>query len=474
MENEVQLGGDDIPSSDEQNQEFVNGTQSLINDNSSSSWTKGVTNADSRVNIWSLNGYGEPVFTGGMYHDDEARILEQTVKDYCASKSVSISELIDTAHNKTVRGAWAEIAQCLPHRTVLSVYRRAMRQFHGMTRGEWSKEEVSSLFNLVDLHGHKWKIVQDKLGRSATDCRNKFFDLNDQFERGKWSKKNVELLLQRVRVSLNVPRRDMDVREINQWTLEHNTKIPWTAISCKVNRRRQDCYFKWKQMSKRSNKKALELDLEPVPMYRESHKFDVRSEYRQWRAEQDPKHQQKYIEEFVHLPFLQDEYHDAKKQQDIQLLDYIIESKATRPSQLSFAQRGDNAKERWEELVDKYATDADLDLPLWKLAKVLKDVASRATGGDDDNTKPTETKQKTKSGKKRKRKKKSNAPSKSIKTNILGVPVRKLKQSIREIVNSTNLDDITVKGVRTLLEKEHKIDLSAHKRLIKRMVIDAV
>ena len=47
-------------------------------------WQKGKANEDSRVNIWSLNGFGEPVLTGGKYKPDEAKMLEQTVKDYCA------------------------------------------------------------------------------------------------------------------------------------------------------------------------------------------------------------------------------------------------------------------------------------------------------------------------------------------------------------------------------------------------------
>mmetsp|Transcript_34867 Transcript_34867/g.74334 ORF Transcript_34867/g.74334 Transcript_34867/m.74334 type:complete len:383 (-) Transcript_34867:86-1234(-) len=349
-------------------------------------WTKGVADprSDSRVNIWSLNGYGQPVFTGGMYDRNEARTLERTVKDYCASKNVTLSQLCGgddhTVHNKSVRGAWKEIAQCLPHRTVLSVYRRSLRQFHGMTRGKWSEEEVASLFHLVDVHGHRWKLIQDKLARSATDCRVKFFDLNDQFERGKWSTKFVELLLQSVRAALNLPRNNMDVRELNQWTLEHDSKIPWTAISFKVRRRRSDCYFKWKQMTKRSNQKAIHLGMEPVPMARDTMKIDARAEYYQWKAEQDPKWRQKYVEKFT-MPLLQKESDVVDAQMDhIQLLDSIIESRATRPSEVSWhtmEQRGDAPREMWEDLVEKYAHDDDMDLPLWKLATVVKAAAKK-------------------------------------------------------------------------------------------------
>ena len=434
----------------------------------STNWQKGKANEDSRVNIWSLNGFGEPVLTGGKYKPDETKVLEQTVKDYCASKNVEISELIDTAHNKNVRGAWKEIAQCLPHRTILSVYRRAQRQFHGMTRGKWSKEETASLFNLVDLHGHKWKVIQDKLGRSATDCREKFFGLNDTFQKGRWSKESVELLLKSVRISLRVPTNNMDVREINKYTLEHNKKIPWTVISCKVNRKRQDCYFKWKQMTRRSNKKAIRLGLEPIPMSRESVKFDVRSEYYTWKAEkEDSQYQQESSMSGVTSS-------NNLNEQDVHLLDSIIESKAARPSQFQFTQRGVNLKKRWEELVDEYANDDDLDLQLWLLAKRVKDVASQSKPGTTTSNDELQNQSEKSSRKKRKDKKALNS-HRIAQLESLGalVPMEELHQSIKNIVE-TDQHDITVKRVRNILEEKYKVDLSHYKKIIKEMVIDAV
>ncbi len=106
---------------------------------------------------------------------DEVRILEQTVKEYCASKTVTLSELCGgadhTKHNKSVRNAWKEIAQCLPHRTVLSIYRRARRQFHGHTRGPWSQEEVSTLFRLVEaLFVEKKMSMSSYVDKSNSAC----------------------------------------------------------------------------------------------------------------------------------------------------------------------------------------------------------------------------------------------------------------------------------------------------------------
>ncbi|KAL3768048.1 hypothetical protein ACHAW5_001435 [Stephanodiscus triporus] len=357
-------------------------------------WSKGVADpdGDQRVNVWSLNGFGQPVLTGGMWRPDEELILDRAVRDYCASKNATLTQLCGGSdhrkHDGALRGAWAEIARCLPHRTVLSVYRKALRRHHGLTRGPWTEEEVASLFRLVDVHGRRWRLIQDKLGRSDIDCRNKYDYSNAKFQRGKWSAESVELLLRKVREALGVAphENEMDVREINRRTLERDTRIPWTAVGQSVNRRREDCYFKWKQMTKRSNRRAAELGLEAVPMARESLKFDVRSEYYRWKAEQNPTRRGEcHIHDEVCVsPPLGSEGDDAvdyQKCRIIRLLDSIIDSRATRPSEVSWhALGGDAPREEFEEVIDKYAPDDDLDLPLWKLAQVVRDLVARDAG----------------------------------------------------------------------------------------------
>lgn len=439
---------------------------------SSAEWTKGAANADGRVNIWSLNGYGEPVITGSMYSEDEVRTLQLAVHDYCESNDVTVSQLCGgadhTVHNKRIRGAWQVIAQCLPHRTVLSVYRKALRRFHTHTRGKWSEDEIRSLLRLVELHGHKWKSIQDKLGRSATDCRLKFFDLTDGCKRGKWSLDEVEALLKAARSALNVPRDDMDVREINQWTLDHNTKLPFTSLCHQVKRRRQDCYFKWKQLTKRSNKKAAELGLEGVPMARETIKFNVRTEYMQWKAEQDPQFREQYAEQFL-LPQLRGEDDGSarngnrEREHDMQLLDSIIKSNANRPSEVNwrsikYSGEGD-ARDRWDGLVEDYARDEDLDLPLCKLAKVVKDLYG--------------TKRARKQTKKRKR---DDSPTEeeeiAEEKEIAGQSMSTIRATIGKIMADQSLENLTVKKIRKKLEKELGIDLLPHKAAIKDTIKD--
>ncbi|KAL3810187.1 hypothetical protein ACHAXA_001608 [Cyclostephanos tholiformis] len=51
-----------------------------------------------------------------MYKPDEELILDRAVRDYCASKNVTLTQLCGGGdhrkHDKALRGAWAEIARC--------------------------------------------------------------------------------------------------------------------------------------------------------------------------------------------------------------------------------------------------------------------------------------------------------------------------------------------------------------------------
>jgi hypothetical protein len=199
----------------------------------------------------------------------------------------------------------------------------------------------------------------------------------------------LELLLSSVRQVLDVPRDDMDVREINQWTLDNQSKIPWTIISVRVMRARTDCYFKWKAMTKRSNKLASRMGLEPIPMARCTLKFDVKTEYYQWKAEQDPKFRQMYATKCI-LPLIQSESNpkDSQTQQDDILLGSIIQSKASRSSEMPWnnLRDGMTARERFDYLVDTFASENEMDLPLWELAKVVRSSLNKFVLGGNDLT----------------------------------------------------------------------------------------
>lgn len=78
-------------------------------------------------------------------------------------------------------------------------------------------------------------------------CRCKFYDWKEELERGKCSADTLEELLPLVRRVLGVLREDMDVQDINRWTLDHFG----------VQRGRHDCYPKWRSMTQWSDRLAF-------------------------------------------------------------------------------------------------------------------------------------------------------------------------------------------------------------------------
>lgn len=55
----------------------------------------------------------------------------------------------ENAHKGDLRGAWLEISQAVPNRTVQSIYRHGIRKLHSFKRGPWDKEECDRLLQLV-------------------------------------------------------------------------------------------------------------------------------------------------------------------------------------------------------------------------------------------------------------------------------------------------------------------------------------
>ena len=143
----------------------------------------------------------------------------------------------------------------------------------------------------------------------------------------------------------------------------------------------------------------------------------------------------------------------------MQLLDSIIKSNVNRPSEINwrsikYSGEGD-ARNRWDGLVEDYARDEDLDLPLCKLAKVVKDLYGT-------NRAPTQ-----KQSKKRKR-----GSSPTEEEEIAGHSMSTIRAAIGKIMADHSVENLTVKKIRKKLEKELEIDLLPHKTVIKNTIKD--
>lgn len=200
---------------------------------------------------WWRNGYGVVLTSpkNGKYSPEETKTLKKAMADYCQANKISPSRLCDESDKRSdhLRGAWLQIAQTLPHRTLQSVYRHGIRLFHPFKRGLWSEAETNELLVLVATHGKKWAYIQKKLNRSADCCRDKYREMaNEKLQKGKWTDEESRLLLKHVRDALkvndNVPLKQLQSMISLSRSVKGSVAFNWEVISSKMkNRSRLSC-----------------------------------------------------------------------------------------------------------------------------------------------------------------------------------------------------------------------------------------
>jgi hypothetical protein len=166
-----------------------------------------LSSGGSETNKWSKNGYGNPVSNKqtGKFTREESDLVRKAVEDYCASKQIPTARLCSECdHKAELKGAWMEIAKSLPHRSVQSVYRHAIRQLHPFKRGSWSEQECMLLSEYVHRLGKKWSAIQSKLNRSADSCRDKYREMSDDFIKGRWKEQETEKLKRMIREQVRI------------------------------------------------------------------------------------------------------------------------------------------------------------------------------------------------------------------------------------------------------------------------------
>ncbi len=208
---------------------------------------------DDGNNKWAKNGYGIPVGVStitGKFSKEESEKVRRAVKEYCVDKNISVARLCSECdHKAELKGAWMEIAKVLPERSVQSVYRHGLRQLHPFKRGLWTEEECETLEVLVSQIGKKWATIQDKLGRSADSCRDKYREMGDAYNRGRWKENETELFKRIVREYLHAEP-NADIKELGRMVEAKGIKISWSVISRKIIKRsRLSCFKKWQKMT---------------------------------------------------------------------------------------------------------------------------------------------------------------------------------------------------------------------------------
>jgi len=283
-------------------------TKSLAQPQAEKSVTKRTGEKKAKViNKWSRNGLGLKATATGKFSSEESAVIRDAIIRYCEAKGIEPARLCsECEHKSELKGAWVEIAQCIPDRSVQAVYRHGLRQLHPFKRGSWSDEDCIMLVELVARFGKRWAFIQNKLNRSADSCRDKHRELgqNSEYNRGRWDVKERDTLIKYVWEFCvkTFPENVLHSAIVEDFTFENgnankpgcklqkldpevvpptlnlkllgaaidkygksdssvSTTIPWSTISKRMgNRSRLSCFKKWQKLVGVSNSaKSLAL-----------------------------------------------------------------------------------------------------------------------------------------------------------------------------------------------------------------------
>jgi pre-mRNA-splicing factor CDC5/CEF1 len=112
-----------------------------------------------------------PVVKGGVWTNIEDEILKASVSKYGLQQWARVSSLLARKTPKQCKARWAEWLD------------------PGIRKIEWSKEEDEKLLHLAKLMPTQWRTIAPIVGRTATQCLERYQKLLDEAE----SKENNEL-----------------------------------------------------------------------------------------------------------------------------------------------------------------------------------------------------------------------------------------------------------------------------------------
>lgn len=214
----------------------------------------------------------------GKFSKQEDRTLRSAMDTWCRVHSLTQSEAIELIQNRTHDQAqmYADLtsflAASIEGRSLRSVRRFVLENFHQAKTGSWSEEEVESLRKAYNELGPKWSIIAQRLNRLSRDVRVKHRDYiavdgrfratqpttqqangessmaastsdttltssSDGLKKGKWTQSEMQQLETVVREQCTALSLDID-----------GPNLPWKAIGATVNRSTQSCIDKWDEI----------------------------------------------------------------------------------------------------------------------------------------------------------------------------------------------------------------------------------
>ncbi|KZV75088.1 hypothetical protein PENSPDRAFT_571935 [Peniophora sp. CONT] len=184
------------------------------------------------------------VFKKGRFSATEEKQLSVAMEKASKERGCSLEALdalvFPKSDDERDSAFWAGLARAVPERPLIAVYHHVRRKRNPLGgQGKWTESEDDTLKNAVLEHGEQWeKKVSPMVGRSATDCRDRWRNhVKHRNERnsGTWTREEEEKL----------------TRIVNELKAEYgkddDNDLLWTTVAVKMGhtRGRTQCRMKW-------------------------------------------------------------------------------------------------------------------------------------------------------------------------------------------------------------------------------------
>ncbi|CAA7260050.1 unnamed protein product [Cyclocybe aegerita] len=183
------------------------------------------------------------VYKKGKFSAIEEHLIRSAVANIQHVRQLSDQELLEIIFSKNDKNRdtafWSELTAAVPLRPIIAVYHHVRRSYHPMKQqGPWKPDEDDLLKQAVADLGQQWEKVSSRVGRMASDCRDRYRNhlLNRDIRiTGPWSKEEEDQLTQIVT--------DMTVKQGK----DVDNDVFWSKVSELMGGRRgrQQCRIKW-------------------------------------------------------------------------------------------------------------------------------------------------------------------------------------------------------------------------------------
>lgn len=125
-----------------------------------------------------------PVVKGGVWYDSKTRAIDHfNQKLICVCRTNIEDEILKASVSKYGLNQWARVSSLLARKTPKQCKARWGEWLDpGIRKIEWSKEEDEKLLHLAKLMPTQWRTIAPIVGRTATQCLERYQKLLDEAE----------------------------------------------------------------------------------------------------------------------------------------------------------------------------------------------------------------------------------------------------------------------------------------------------